>query len=58
MESLLRVAEVAQVLNVSLRKVWELTASGVLPSVRIGRSVRFRPEDVRAFLERNLKRAL
>lgn len=39
-------------LAVSKRKIAELVASGELPVVRIGRCVRFRPEDVREYVDR------
>ncbi len=42
---LLTPAEVTRLLNVSLRTVRRLIASGDLPVVRIGRSIRIRPED-------------
>jgi excisionase family DNA binding protein len=48
--SLLRVPEVASRLSLTERTVWRLLASGDLPSVRIGRSVRISPRDLEQFL--------
>ncbi len=59
-ESLLRKAEVAALLRVSIRTVDRLIASGQLPCVRLGESggaVRFRMEDVRRLVERSRKAA-
>lgn len=35
------------------RTLWQLSNSGKLPCVRVGRAVRFDPDDVRAFIEAN-----
>lgn len=40
----------AQRMNICLRKLQELTRDGVIPCVRIGRRVLYRPEAVRAAL--------
>ena len=45
-------AEAARMLSVSERMVWRLTAEGVLPAVRIGRCVRYRPSDIACWAER------
>ena len=45
---LLRDREVAQLLGLSVRQVWKLTASGELPEpVKLGRSTRWRERDLR-----------
>lgn len=44
--------EAAEYLNISLRKVDTMVARGELPVVRFGRSVRFVPDAVRAFVRR------
>ena len=44
--SLLTAADVARLLNVSVRTVRRLIASGALQVVHLGRSVRIRPSDV------------
>jgi len=50
-ETLLNVRGVAQLLAVSTRQVWRLHAQGLLPEpVRIGGSVRWRREDLAAWL--------
>lgn len=51
---LLKADDAAEVLALSPRKLWSLTAGGELPHVRIGRAVRYDPIDLRAWLE-NLK---
>ena len=51
-QGLLNSTQVAELLGISKRKVNELSASGRLPQVRFGRSVRFDPVDVWEFVER------
>jgi excisionase family DNA binding protein len=46
LEPLLTVAETAMILNVSGRTVRRLIASGEIPALSIGRSVRLRPRDI------------
>jgi excisionase family DNA binding protein len=43
---MLTAAEVATLLGVSARQVYDLAGSGALPAYRIGRSVRFEPQDI------------
>jgi excisionase family DNA binding protein len=50
-DRLLDCREVANVLAVSTRKVWKLNETGILRSVRIGGSVRWRASEVKRFLE-------
>jgi excisionase family DNA binding protein len=50
-EPLLTAAAVAERLHVSLRSVRRLLADGRLPFVRIGRSVRVRPEALEDMIE-------
>lgn len=45
---LLKAADVAQRLNLSLSQVYELARTGQLPVVRIGAAVRFDPADITA----------
>lgn len=47
---LLRPAEVAEALGIGRSKVYELIASGALPSVRIGASVRVPLGSLRAWI--------
>jgi len=56
MELLTR-AEVAARLKLRPTKLWELTVQGRLPVVRIDRAVRYRLEDVEAFIAEHLEGA-
>ena len=47
---LLKPKEAAKALAISDRKLWSLTAGREIPCVRIGRSIRYRPESLRAWL--------
>jgi excisionase family DNA binding protein len=49
---LLRPVDVAELLNVSRKTAYRLIERGELSAVRIGTSVRVRPEDLAAYLER------
>jgi len=44
---LLRPPEAAEALTISERTLWGLTKAGEIPCVRLGRSVRYDPEDLR-----------
>lgn len=48
---LLRPTEAARCLAISARKLWALTASGEVPHVRIGRSVRYPVADLETWLD-------
>lgn len=50
-ESLWKVGDVARFLSMSVSWVYKETEAGRLPCVRIGAALRFRPEEIRAFLE-------
>ena len=52
LEALWKVGDVAGFLSVSTKSVSRLVSAGELPCVRIGAAVRFRPEAVRAYVER------
>ncbi len=43
--------EVAEYLNISIRKVQELVKEKQLKCIKIGRSVRFSPSDIEQFIE-------
>jgi excisionase family DNA binding protein len=43
--------EAAAALSISLRTLWTLTNEGRVPCVRIGRSVRYDPEDIRRWIQ-------
>ena len=47
---LLRPAEAARALALSPRKLQSLTSDGEIPCVRIGRSIRYDPEDLRRWI--------
>ena len=47
---LLRIEDVARQLAISRSMAWKLVTYGQLRSVRIGRAVRVRPQDVEAFV--------
>ena len=48
---LLKPPEAAKTLAISPRKLWELTDSGEIPCIRIGRAVRYSLEDLRAWVQ-------
>ena len=50
-EKLLKANEVAQLLNISRAMSYHLMQSGQIPVVRINRSVRVKPGDLRSFIE-------
>lgn len=51
-EPLLTVRDAARALAVSPRTIWTLTDRGLLPCIRINRSVRYSPRDVAALVDR------
>jgi excisionase family DNA binding protein len=51
---LLRPVEAAEAIGISRSKIYELLASGELPSVRIGASVRVPVEALRAWIAEQL----
>lgn len=53
-EALLKPEAVARLLACSPKSVYAWAARGLLPCVRLGRLVRFRPSDVRRFVEANM----
>jgi excisionase family DNA binding protein len=48
---LLRPTEAARALAISPRKLWSMTAGGEIPHIRLGRQVRYDPDDLRRWLE-------
>ncbi len=50
MQKLLTRADVAQLLGISLRSVDRLRECGLLPALKVLTSVRYREEDVQAFI--------
>lgn len=53
---MLRPAEAAEAIGVSRSKAYELISSGVIPSVRLGSSVRVPVEALRAWIAEQLQR--
>ena len=51
LQPLLTYQQVADVLGVTDRTVWELVRKGELRNVRVGRSVRVDPADLRQFID-------
>jgi excisionase family DNA binding protein len=43
--------QAAQTLAIGERTLWELTRSGAIPCLRIGRAVRYSPLDLQAWIE-------
>jgi excisionase family DNA binding protein len=53
MDRLLTGDEVARILNVSRAFAYQLLQRGEIATVRLGRAVRVRPEDLQRFIEAN-----
>lgn len=53
LETLLTGGQVAMILNVSRSYAFLLMQRGVIPTVRMGRSVRVRPADLAQFIQQN-----
>lgn len=51
---LLRSEEVAEILNISESLAYKLMKNGDIPTVRFGRSVRVRPQDLEEFIRSNV----
>ncbi len=50
-EELLTVREAAKLLTISAKKLYRMAALGRVPHVRLGRSVRFRREDLERWIQ-------
>lgn len=50
MESLLKVEQVAALLNVPRARAYELIRQGLLPAVRLGKQVRVHPAQLEGFI--------
>ena len=48
---LLTVTEAAETLSISPRKLWGMTASGEIPHIRLGRSVRYPVADLQRWID-------
>jgi excisionase family DNA binding protein len=53
---LLSVHDVAAILNISRSFAYLLMQSGQIPTIRMGRACRVRPQDLAEYLEENLHR--
>ncbi len=53
-DQILTIPEVAKYLKLSRSKVYSLVATRTLPHVKMGRNVRIRASDLRAWIEANL----
>ena len=52
-EDLLTVREASQLLRINRYLIYRLARNGDLPAIRVGRMVRFRPEDLRDWIEKH-----
>lgn len=52
---LMRLRDVAKALALSQRVLWAATKAGRLPVIRFGRSIRYDPKDVAAFVDAHRK---
>ena len=48
----------AKSLGISPRTLWELTRRGEIPRMKVGRLVRYDPDDVRAWIKKQKKKQL
>ncbi len=51
LDRMLLAPEVAEILNVSVPRVYELVRTGVLPAVKLGRQIRVDRRKLQAFLD-------
>lgn len=54
-DRLLTVAEVAELMRVTVPRAYELARNGVIPTVRLGRQIRVDPEQLRRVIEQGGK---
>lgn len=54
-DQLIRVDEVARLLAVSPRFVWQLRSAGRLPVLKLGRATRFRTSDVQRLVREGVR---
>ena len=52
---LLRATETSQMLGISARKLWSMTAGGEIPCLRMGKSVRYNLESLRRWIAQREK---
>jgi hypothetical protein len=53
LQALLNAKQAQAVLNIGARTLWSKTASGEIACIRFGSAVRYRSEDLAAFIARN-----
>jgi excisionase family DNA binding protein len=58
LNKLLKGTDVAQILGISKALAYRLMAQGQISSVRFGRTVRVRLEDLEIFIQRNMTKSL
>jgi excisionase family DNA binding protein len=54
MKVLLTADQVAEILNISVSKAYAMMASGEIPTIKIGRCVRVREEDLEAYINEQI----
>ena len=57
-DGLLKLSDVLRLLNVSRTALWHIRARGLLPSVHVGRALRFRPQDVERYIRLRTRKSL
>ena len=55
LEVLLDVHDVSKILNVQVSTVYKYSMCGRLPTVKVGGALRFRPEKIKQYIERQSK---
>ena len=56
LERLLKPTEIADLLNISRSFAYHLLQTGAIPTVRLGKACRVRPQDLAEYIENNLHR--
>jgi excisionase family DNA binding protein len=51
---LLKPSDVARLLNISRSFAYHLLQTGAIPTVRLGKACRVRPQDLQVFIEQNI----
>jgi excisionase family DNA binding protein len=57
-DGLLKMSDVLRLLNISRTALFNLRRRGLLPSVHVGRALRFRRQDVERYIRRHTRRKL
>lgn len=57
MQSLLTVEEVAETLRVATGTIYKYAMRGILPTVKVNGALRFRPEKIAEYVDRNSREA-